>query len=334
MLLLPIETPNPLFGKYLYPSAKDLMEQQQDIAWFAQEIKVENDIHDYLQNMPKDGYHLVTITLTGFVEVEQNVGDVWDTISTWFPHSEIEGACKQIAAMEKSVHAFFYQKMSDILNINPEDTAKAQQDITVIKNKLDFIKDITKNLSKNKVLSLATVSMIEQVLLFSNFAMLKSFKANGHKLIPNTLTGVDYVVNDEVIHGVFAAYLHNTYIDEYKELHGTFNYEKHEKDLKKLTESIVAYEDAIIDYTFQANLPINDITANQLKLFIRSRANLVLSDLGYEPLYQVLENPIAEWFYKGANSIKLHDFFSAGSNQYKRSWSLTAFSRKPYLGVK
>lgn len=28
--LLPIETPNPLFGKYLYPEAKDIMERQQD----------------------------------------------------------------------------------------------------------------------------------------------------------------------------------------------------------------------------------------------------------------------------------------------------------------
>jgi ribonucleotide reductase beta subunit family protein with ferritin-like domain len=334
MSLLPIETPNPLFGKYLYPSAKALMEQQQDIAWFAQEIKVENDIHDYLHNMSKDSYNLVTVTLTNFVEIEQSVGEIWDTISTWFPHSEIDGACKQIAAMEKSVHAFFYQKMSDTLNIDPEDTAKVQQDVAAIKNKLDYVKSITKNLSKNKLLSLAMVSMIEQVLLFSNFAMLKSFKANGHKLIPNTLTGVDYVVNDEVLHGVFAAYLHNTYIEEYKELHGYFNHDKHNKDLKELTESIVSYEDAIIDYTFQANLPINDITASQLKAFIRSRANLVLVDLGCEPLYQIVDNPIADWFYKGANSIKLHDFFSAGSNQYKRSWSLSAFSRKPYLEVK
>lgn len=29
-ILLPIETPNPLFGKYLYPEAKEIMEKQQD----------------------------------------------------------------------------------------------------------------------------------------------------------------------------------------------------------------------------------------------------------------------------------------------------------------
>jgi ribonucleotide reductase beta subunit family protein with ferritin-like domain len=334
MSLLPIETPNPLFGKYLYPAAKELMEQQQDIAWFAQEIKVENDIQDYLQNMSREAYGLVNVTLTGFVEVEQDVGDVWDVIGTWFPHSEIEGACKQMAAMEKSVHAFFYQKMSDTLNINPEDTAQMQQDIKAIKDKLTFIKSITKNLSKNKPLSLATVALLEQVLLFSNFAMLKSFKANGNNLIVNTLTGVDYVVNDEVIHGVFASYLHNTYLAEYQEVFGDFDIEKHTKDIVKLTESVVAHEDAVINYAFPADLPINDITASQLKMFIRSRANMVLKDLGLEPIYDVTDNPIASWFYKGANAIKLHDFFSSGSNQYSRVWSLTAFSRKKYLGDK
>jgi hypothetical protein len=39
--------------------------------------------------------------------------------------------------------------------------------------------------------------MVEQVLLFGNFAMLKSFKANGNNLITNTLFGVDYVIADK-----------------------------------------------------------------------------------------------------------------------------------------
>ena len=197
--MLPIETPNPLFGLYLYPKANELREQQQDISWFAQEIKVENDISDYRTKMSPEAYNLTTITLQLFVEIEQKVGEVWQTIASWFPHSEIEGACTQIAAMEKSVHAFFYQKMSDTLNINPEDTARNQQTIGVLRNKLSFLQHITSNLSADKPLSLATVALIEQVLLFSNFAMLKSFKANGHNLIQNTLTGVDYVVNDKYI---------------------------------------------------------------------------------------------------------------------------------------
>ncbi len=325
---LPIETENPLFGLYLYPTAKEIMEKQQDINWTAKEIPVEKDIHDYRQNMSEPQLALVTLTLQLFVEIEQKVGEVWGEIEKWFPHSEIEGACTQIAAMEKSVHAFFYQKMSDELHIDPAETAKNQQVIAVLKNKLEFLNRITSNLADNKPLSLATVSMIEQVLLFSNFAMLKSFQSNGHNLITNTITGVDFVVQDEQLHGVFASYLHDTYIKEYGP---TFPLEEHTSNVMELAGEIVAHEDAVINYLYEDVDSINDITADQLKAFIRSRADQVLYDLGMPIMYNVQENPIADWFYKGTSSIKLHDFFISGTSSYRRGWSIDKLSRLPYM---
>lgn len=326
MSKLPIETPNPLFGKYLYPEAKELMEKQQDVTWAAQEIPVEGDKQDYLVKMSPAQYNLVITTLQSFVEIEQQVGDVWDTFSTWFPHSEIEGACKEIARMEKSVHAFFYQKMSDVLNIDPEETAEQQQTIKAIKNKLILLKTITTNLNDNRPLSLFTVAAIEQSLLFGNFAMLKSFKANGNNLIKKTLTGVDYVIQDEQLHGVFAAFLHNTYLYELSQTTIPFDIEQHKTNCREVIQTIVQHEDAIIDYVYSTEKSINDITADELKSFIRSRANLVLTDMGFEELYIIDKNPISEWFYQGIKSIKVHDFFSANTTQYKRNWKFDNFS--------
>lgn len=197
--MLPIETRNPLFGVYLYPRALDFMYQQQDISWSAQEIPVEDDKHDYLSVMSIPQRRLTDTTLQLFVEIEQRVGEVWNEFASWFPHSEIEGACTEIARMEKSVHAFFYQKMSEVLNIDPSTVAENQQTITVLREKLGLLNSITSNLSANRPLSLFTVAAIEQVLLFSNFAMLKSFKANGNNLIKKTLTGVDYVIQDRLL---------------------------------------------------------------------------------------------------------------------------------------
>ena len=95
---------------------------------------------------------------------------------------------------------------------------------------------------------------------------------------------------------------------------------------------IIRHEDSVIDYTFSGNIAINDITSAQLKVFIRSRANNALELLGLDPLYEEeSDNPIASWFYKGANSIKMHDFFVAGTNQYRRSWQLDSFSRLPFM---
>ena len=328
---LPIETENPLFGRYLYPTAKEIMEEQQDKAWTAQEIPVEDDINDYRHVMSTMQLNVATVTLQLFVEIEQKVGEVWETIASWYPHSEIDGACTEMARMEKSVHAFFYQKMSDVLNIDPEETAKNQQTIAVLKSKLEFLTEITRNLEADKQLSLATVALIEQVLLFSNFAMLKSFQSNGNNLIKKTITGVDFVIQDEQLHGDLATYLYQTVEKEKQALGMDTTYLA--PKIKRLVEEIVAHEDAVIDYTFSGELAINDITGPQLKAFIRSRANDVANNLGYEDLYEVPDNPIAKWFYKGTKSIKVHDFFSGSTSQYRRSWSLDGFSRIPHLGA-
>jgi len=326
-----LETPS-LFGDYKYPEVKAIMEKQQDIVWYAQEIKVENDIHDFLTKMTDDEFKLVNVTLSLFVEIEQTVGKIWAKVEEWFPHSEIEGACSAIAAMEKSVHAFFYQKMNDVLNIAPEDTEKAQKTVKELKKKLKLLNDILENADNNKPLTLATVAFIEQVLLFSNFAMLKSFQANGNNLAPNTISGVDYVVNDEVLHGELAAYLFNTYNEEMKALNVSYDMKELERQIVEVARVIIEHEDAVIDYLFETDDKyISGINRVQLKQFIRSRINYVAATMKIQLKYDITDTTIADWFYKGANAIKIHDFFVKGTNSYTRTWSEEGFSRMEFL---
>ena len=96
---LPIETHNPLFGLYLYPEAKRIKEIQEKVHWTDVEIPVEDDKQDYLVTMSECQFNLASTTLQSFVGIEQSVGDIWHTIGTWFPHSEIEGACSAIEHM-------------------------------------------------------------------------------------------------------------------------------------------------------------------------------------------------------------------------------------------
>ena len=323
-----------MFGDIKYPQAKEIMEQQQDKTWTAQEIAVKKDLPDYQMHMSPAQFNLVSVTLQSFVEVEQKVGDVWEEIAKWYPHSEIEGACAEIARMEKSVHAFFYQKMSDELNILPETVAKNQREITVILNKLNFLKRVTSNMAANKPLTLATVTGLEQVLLFSNFGMLKSFKSNGHNFIPNTLHGVDYAISDETLHGDFSAYLFKTVLaeDAASENTSTIDRAQLESDTIAIFTEIVAHEEDIIEYSYQSEVSINGVMKEDLKEFVRSRANDALATLGYEPLYpEITDTVIGKWFYKGISGLKSHDFFNAGTNQYKRTWNFEGFSLVPYL---
>lgn len=133
------------------------------------------------------------------------------------------------------------------------------------------------------------------------------------------------------MHGNFASYLFKTHLDEDSKQDKAINRDHLYASILSLTSEIIGHEDSIIEYTFGAEASINDITKDNLKTFIRSRANEVLVMLGYAPIYVVGANPIASWFYKGANSIKMHDFFVSGTNQYRRSWALDSFSRLPHL---
>jgi len=319
---LPIETQNPLFGDYKYPEAKVIMEAQQDIFWTAQEIDVTKDIMDYKVNMSKEQYFLASTTLSSFVDIESSVGTMWATIASWFPHSEIEGACSFISAMETSVHAFFYQKMNDVMNISPEDTYATQQETKEIREKLAVVENVMSNLNKDRQISLATILLVEQVLLFGNFALLKSFQANGYNLITNTITGIDFVSADEDLHGEFAAYLFKTRLDESNE-----NIEQYENSIIEIAKTIVNHEVAVVNLIFKDVERINHLTAYQVTEFIKHRANRSLEKIGIKPIYEITDTSMQEWFYRSNNSMKIHDFFVSGTSSYKRDWSSSRLSR-------
>lgn len=329
---LPIETKNPLYGLKLYPEAVEYMDAQQDVNWFAKEIKVENDKQDFLVNMTLEELDLAKINTQVFVELEQDVGAIWDQISHWFPHFEIEAAATQMKCMEIAVHAPFYQKLSDVLLIDPHETARVQKDVQSINSKLTLLQEIITKASDNKLLALASLSMIEQVLLFSNFAMLRSFQVNGNNRIINTMQGLDFVIRDETLHGEFAKYLFSTMLRETLEVDPHFNSEQLYQDILNIADEILLHEDAMTDYIFSTEETIiNSIDRKNLKAFTRERMNFVLNSLNLSSRYTEVENNISKWFFKGANTISITDFFARGSSDYTRNWSDVKFTRLPFM---
>jgi len=332
-----LERGNDLFGKYSYPEVNEIRERQQKVPWTDGEIPVEDDKQDYLITMSPEQLFLAKTTLQSFVKIEQSVGDIWHTIGTWFPHPEIDGACAVITAMEKGVHAFFYQKMSDVLLIEPEETDRIQKEYGPIKDKLDYMGRIFKNAEDvnisqyDKALTLAAVSYVEQVLLFGNFAMLKSFKANGNNLIGNTLFGVDYVIADEQLHGDLSTFLFKTYMDELD--FGNDIKSVLYEEISEMLYGIVEHEVSVIELVYKDVNIINGVTKEELTNFVKHRANMTTASLGIDAdLYKIDSNPIADWFYANINSVKTHDFFApGGTTDYRKDWSEPKFSALKHL---
>ena len=304
------------------------MELQQNTTWTAQEVAVKDDIDDFRHNMSLAQRALVETILQSFMEIEKSVGDIWFDIANWWEQPDIEMCALEIGRMEKCVHAPFYQSMSDVLKIDPIDIYNNKQKIEPIKNKLDFIKEIFSNPNENKLVTLAALALTEQVLLFGNFAVLKSFKSNGTSLIPNTIAGVQFVISDENLHGEFARYLFEELL---KESSDTEILEAI-RMIDKISDGVIEHEFTMIDLLFKDGNTINNIDRLDLKSFIEERTNMVLSDLGVLPKpasdKEYMKSEVAQWFYDDVNGIRSFDFFAATGNQYVRDWTKNKFKWK------
>jgi ribonucleotide reductase beta subunit family protein with ferritin-like domain len=61
-------------------------------------------------------------------------------------------------------------------------------------------------------------------------------------------------------------------------------------------------------------------------MFIKSRINEVMNMLGYDSIYDIGDNPIAETFYLSASTYKQNDFFSGMNVEYNRNaWDQSGF---------
>lgn len=95
-------------------------------------------------------------------------------------------------------------------------------------------------------------------------------------------------------------------------------------DIIKSGKQIKEHEFRIIEMIFEKG-EISGFKEKDIKTFVKSRINLCLNNLGIDSIYEIKDNPIAEWFYSMNNTLVVHDFFSSLGNQYNRNWSEGSF---------
>ena len=74
---------------------------------------------------------------------------------------------------------------------------------------------------------------------------------------------------------------------------------------------------------------IEGIDSDKLKMFVKSRINICLSNLNINPIYEVVDNQIETWFYDSINKFVFNDFFSGIGREYTRDWEESNFVWTP-----
>lgn len=306
-----------------YPEAVEFTNKQLKIFWLPDEIKVEKDIQDILVNMSETEKHGVITTLKLFSLYELKAGaEYWGSrFMKSFNRPEFLRMGSTFAMFELAVHKPFYNKINEALHLDTDDFYTSYVQDETLKSRMNFIDEIVS--SKDELLSLGGFSMVEGAILYSSFAFLKHFQSQGKNKLLNIVRGINFSVRDENLHSLGGAWVFRKLIEEsnYSE---EYLIEVKEK-LIDMANRLYEHECRIIDMIFEKG-SIDGITPTQMKHFVESRINECMKHLGYEKLFEVKYNPIAEWFYKAINDYTFNDFFSGVGNQYHRNWDSTAFT--------
>lgn len=307
--------------KVCYPEAHYYQDLQQKGFWTANEVNLEKDIQPLLTETTEAERHGILTVLKLFTLYETKADEYWGTvIKEMFPRPEIQELAALNAAMELSVHRRVYDKLNQLLYVSSDEFYDSYKESEAMRERMDFLDGFLKN--GTDLEKVAAFCFAEGSVLFSNFAFLMSFRANGNNKLPNIGLAIKFSARDEDIHNQAASWLYRQLLKELEEDGVDTSYM--EKVVRLMAESVRQHEHAIIDEIFSRGR-IDGITDVQMKHFLDSRLNVVLRRLGYDKLYDVKYNPIAEWFDKIIESYQYVDFFAGQGSSYSRGWDSEGF---------
>lgn len=317
-----------------YPQFVKLADTQlEDCMWSSNEINVEKDKQDMLVNMTDSERHAVTTGLKLFTRYEMFAGkEYWlNRFIKAFPRPETERMASVFGMFELAVHAPFYNKLNQVLGLDTDEFYTSYIDDPVLSSRVDFLNSLVDD--EDDLVSIGVFSVVEGAILFSLFSMFKSFQSNGRNMIGSTAGGLDQSAIDEGLHQTGGAMAFRVALDEMKEINPREDYLEYETKLfsriSQAAEKLYEHESRIADMLFEKG-NIQGISAEQIKLFVKSRIDICLSDLGVPSLYNVQEgdNTIAKWFYRNVQQYQLIDFFTSQGREYSRGWIENNFKWK------
>lgn len=316
--------PRATYAPFEYDQAYRYWELQQQSHWLHTEIAMASDINDWKMNLTDAERNVIGHILKGFTQSEIFIGEYWSSmVSNWFKKPEIQMMSASFSSME-SIHAVAYAYLNDSLGLSDfsaflhEPTAKAKIDRLII----------TKGKKKEEIArSLAIFSAFnEGVNLFSSFAILLNFsRFNKMKGLGQIIA---FSIKDESLHSEAGCWLFRTLISEYPDIWT----DELKKDIYDAARTTIDLEDAFIDKAFELG-PIEGLTPEDVKAFIRHRCNTKLEDLGLKKNWKNIDKETLErvsWFDVLSAGVSHSDFFasrvsdySKGSVDFSKIWETT-----------
>ena len=313
-----ITEPRIYYKPFEYQDAFNFYKDQHRAHWLADEVPLASDLNDWKLKLTEPEKNLIGNILKSFAQTEVHVNDYWSTkVSIWFPKPEIQAMARVFADFE-SIHAEAYARLNEELGL---DDFQAFLEDETSKNKIERLIEVPGTTIEEKAVSLAIFSaFIEGVNLFSSFAILMSFQLRN--LMKGTGQIVEWSVRDESLHSKAGCWLFRKLLEEQSEL----NTAELRNKVIEACELSVQLEFDFIEKAFEMG-DIEGLNKEQLKTFIKARANEKMLELGYQAIYNDINPALLkqmEWFGHLTSGKTHQDFFAGRVTSYAKStadWS-------------
>jgi len=313
-----ITEPRLFYKPFEYQEAFNFYKDQHRVHWLADEVPLASDLNDWKQKLTESEKNLIGNILKSFAQTEVHVNDYWSTkVSLWFPKPEIQAMARVFADFE-SIHAEAYARLNEELGL---DDFEAFMEDESSKAKIDRLLEVTSDNIAEQALSLAIFSAFtEGVNLFSSFAILMSFQLRN--LMKGTGQIVEWSVRDESLHSRAGCWLFNKLLEEQPEL----NTPEMRDNVIEACNISVQLEFDFINKAFEMGA-VEGLNVDQLKNFIKARANEKMIELGYNAIYNDIDPNLLkqmDWFGHLTSGKTHQDFFAGRVTNYSKSaadWS-------------
>lgn len=306
-----VTAPRTAFRPFSFPWAYDLWKMQQQVHWLPAEVPLGEDIQDWNNKLTPAERNLVTQIFRFFTQSDLEVENAYNThYIPLFKPPEIQMMLNAFINME-TIHVDAYSHLLETIGMDATEY-DAFLNYKEMKDKFDYMRSFDpKNPFDQAITMWNFGGLTEGLQLFASFAMLMNFPRF------NKLKGmgqiVSWSVRDESLHCEGVAQLFKAYCNE----NGLTGNRDLIVEAHKTTEINVKHEDAFIDLAFEMG-PIEGLTPDEMKQYIRYIANIRLGQFGLPTLYNVPRNPLP-WLTVMMNAVEHANFFEARATEYTKS---------------
>ena len=302
---------SPVYKPFKYPWAYEAWLTQQRIHWLPEEVPLADDVKDWHKNLSEAERNLLSQIFRFFTQADVEVNNCYmKHYSRVFQPTEVQMMLAAFSNME-TVHVAAYSHLLDTIGM-PETEYQAFLQYKEMKDKYDYMQEWGVDTKEDIAKTMAVFgAFTEGLQLFASFAMLMNFprfnKMKGMGQI------VSWSVRDESLHTQSIIKLFRTFVSENPEVWT----EALERDLYIACNTIVDHEDAFIDLAFELG-PVEGLTGEEVKQYIRYIADRRLAQLGLNPMYGVEKNPL-RWMDEMLNGVEHTNFFENRATEYSKA---------------